>query len=102
MDGLLRSFFLKTGVTLAVSQSLGTVPVNIDCEKIICSIGAISAAQYLRIIGEIPSGPEDLLESSSLSNLKTPSVENKISGITGYDRESMLGIFERFSLVNTE
>ena len=52
---------------LAVSQSLGTVVVDIDCEKIIRSTGAISAAQHLRIIGEIPSGPGDLLGSSSLS-----------------------------------
>ena len=86
---------------LSVSQSLGIVPVDVDYEKMICSIGAISVAKCLRIIGGIPSGPGDLLRSSSLSNLEIPSVENEMSGIVGY-KESMLGIFERFSFVNTE
>ena len=89
-------------MTLAVSQSLGTVAVDIDCEKIICSTGAISAEQHLRIIGEIPSGPGDLLGSSSLSNLEIPSTEKEISGIVEYGGESMFGIFERSLLVNTE
>jgi len=102
LDGLLWSFLFKTGVTLAVSQSLGTVPIDMDCEKIICSIGVISATKHLRIIGGIPFGPGDLIRSSSLSNLKIPSVENEMSGIVGYEGESMLGIFERLSFVNTE
>jgi len=46
--------FLKTGVILAESQSLGIIPVDMDCEKVICSIGAISVAKCLRIIGGIP------------------------------------------------
>jgi len=87
---------------LAVSQSLGIVPVDMDCEKIICSIDAISVTKCIRIIGGIPSEPRDLLRSSSLSNLEIPSVENETSYIVGYEGESMLGIFERFSFVNTE
>ena len=69
----------------------------------IWSIGAISAAQCLSTTDGISSGPGDLLVSSSLSNLKIPSVEIDMSGIgDGCEEDSTVGISVRFSFVNTE
>jgi len=61
---------LKTGVILAVKQSLGTNPVDIDCVKIIWSMGAISGAWCFNTIDGIPSGLGDLLGSNSQSSSK--------------------------------
>ena len=66
--GLLPSFFFKTGVTFAVSQSPGTVPVDIDWVKMTWSIGVISTAQCLSTIDGISFGPGDLLVSSLQSS----------------------------------
>ena len=65
MEGSLLSFFLKTGVTFAMSQSPGTVPVDIDWVKMTWRIGPIFAAQCLSIIEGIESGRDDFLMSSS-------------------------------------
>ena len=49
MLGLLLSPFLKTGVILADSQSLGVKLEFRDCIKMTVKIGAISSAQSLSI-----------------------------------------------------
>ena len=46
---------MNTGAILAVSQSLGTIPVDIDWVKIFWSIDTISAAQCFNTIDGIPS-----------------------------------------------
>jgi len=56
--------FLNTGHTLAISQSVGRVPVSIDWVKITCNIGDISLQQCFKINGEILSGPLALLKSN--------------------------------------
>ena len=101
-SGLALSPFLKTGVTSAFRQSLGTVPTSSDCWMMKVSIEVNSALHVFRNTAGISSGPEAFFWFSWLRSLKTPLLETLIGGILGCGDFSFLGTLRRSSLVYTE
>ena len=83
MARLPLSPFLNNGLTIAVFQSLGTVPVSKDNRKIAVTSGAISFDSSFRTIGLMASGPAALEGFSPLKSLRTPLSDSTISGIVG-------------------
>ena len=72
LAGSLLLPFLKTGLILAVVQSEGLLPVEIDFWNSNWMIGAVSSLNSFMIIGLIPSGPGALSGLRLESNLRIP------------------------------
>ena len=85
--------FLKIAVTLAILQSLGTVPVLKLSWNIVVRNGVISTAISFSILAVMRAGPDTLLGLSWCRSFVTPSLLTLISGIAGYGTPSGVGIF---------
>ena len=73
--------FLKTGMTLAVIQSAGSLPVCKDLSKMTLMIGAISSLSSLNRRGLSLSGPAALPGFRFFRSLSSPFCEILISGM---------------------
>ena len=76
--------FLKSGLTLALVQSLGSTPVESDLSNNRQMIGAISCLNSFKTTGFISSGPAALCGFRLDNNLSTQFRSMEISGIKGY------------------
>ena len=100
--GECRSPFLKTGATLASTQSSGNLPVCRDWSKIILRKGDISLAAFFRIKFGSSSGPDAFPPFKPSSNLVTPWTVISNLGISVFGGPVNLGIFVVSSEVKTE
>ncbi len=81
MAGFERPLFL--GEMLALSKSLGRLPVDMDFWKIFCRIGAMLVEQCFRTFADMPSGPQALCGLRSDSSFSIPSDVISIFPISG-------------------
>ena len=77
--------FLKTGITLAVSHSVGSVHVWRDLSKITLIFGAISSLSSLSSNCLSLSGPAAFPSFRHFRSFKRPLRDISISGITGVE-----------------
>ena len=89
-------------MTLAILQSLGTVPVLKLSWKIVVRNWANSTASSFSILAGMRSGPDVLLGLSLCKSFATPSLLTLIFDIAGYGTPSGVGMSLVSSLVHVD